>query len=676
MSVTGYSTQRIYGNLTPGNECLIHLHRFALVVGEIGVPNSITVSTGGVTTTYTSSLNYGLNGYGDVTYIFNKNNDPYYGFTGIIYVEIKQVSISTYNIFVYGTNVVLSNEYIILKVYVSCKDPSFLGEITPGIIQVTGDNLVTGIYEQLLGTIYYGDSSIAHHKQCAYKYSGYLSILWILPGETDPIAASEIRICKKNPKNLVIETYGVATPTNKISLWFNSGSLTTPVWTQLNSSTNGTVMPYAQKVIKFTESISEAKGSLKLTNCKTCPDHTTCLTCDILSKVTMRLNWVSGGWDPQTGDIIVPAPLVPPPTSPDDCRFNAATYSTLDYGVTNRGTNTIIIDESYESSQKGLWYLEYKLSCNKIYIWTGHYQNTDIFYNYLFYLDDNGTWHLLDEGSRSGFDSNPTFIGSFDFNYLLNCSSSISMSNVCCNYITIDPTLIDDRCKDTAASKLQLIKGSNILYTADIDSLNSETGVIKISNIETVNENYQDNETYVTDFTIQTIQQNMRTSGETTILYPYCGNTPGTGEYLFGKYTLNHVYITFKFDLKIEQSGATRDDPLSQNWRPDGNWQPFPLTWGLNWMGLFLQNSGIYSGRTNTVVGIDYSGGPYTAEAGFGVQQGMVLEASTWLSYIIGTFIRTTLHVYNIQVKNCRGDVQPLTFQCYPYTSGSIKFIE
>jgi len=517
--------------------------------------------------------------------------------------------------------------------------------------------------------IYGDDTTYIKTKTCGYTYDGQLSLLYISDDYSYIPIIFEIKKCVSGKNYIFIETYGESTIFNDVSLWFNT---TGDVWQKLNSCSNLSTLPYIKSTFKFTETKGTGLTSI-LDCCKKCTDCG-CLSCDILSRVTMRLNWVSGGWDPQTGDIIVPAPLVPPPETPDDCYYNSATYTLLSYGVTNHGTNTIIIDESYESSQKGLWYFEYKIDCNTIYIWTGHYQNSDTFYNYLFYLDDDNVWHLIDEGCRSGFDSNPTFIGSFDFNYLLNCSSSISMSNVCCNYITIDPTLIDDRCKDTA-SKLELIKGSNILYTADIDSLNLENGIIKISNIETVNENYQDNETYVTDFTIQTIQQNKRASGETTILYPYCGNTPGTGEYLFGKYTLNHIYITFKFDLKVEQSNATRDDPLSDNWKPDGNWQPFPLSWGLNWLGLFLQNTGIYSDRTNIISNVEYSGGPYTAEAGFGVQQGMVLEASTWLSYIVGTFIRTTLHVYDIQIKNCRGDVQPLVFQCYPYTSGNIKFI-
>ena len=42
MSVTGYSTQRIYGSLSLGESCLVNLHRFALAIGTLptdyGIP--------------------------------------------------------------------------------------------------------------------------------------------------------------------------------------------------------------------------------------------------------------------------------------------------------------------------------------------------------------------------------------------------------------------------------------------------------------------------------------------------------------------------------------------------------------------------------------------------------------------------------------------------------------
>ena len=62
-------------------------------------------------------------------------------------------------------------------------------------------------------TVTYADTT--PYRQCGYKYDGYLTLFLSISGSTvyaasgsTVYAAVEVRICKNDPKRIVIETYG------------------------------------------------------------------------------------------------------------------------------------------------------------------------------------------------------------------------------------------------------------------------------------------------------------------------------------------------------------------------------------------------------------------------------------------------------------------------------------
>ena len=93
-------------------------------------------------------------------------------------------------------------------------------------------------------TIVYADTT--PYRQCGYKYAGYLTLFLSISGSS-VYAAVEVRICKNDPKRIVIETYGevAKTVTGGMALWFNKGTDASPDWVQLNSTTSGVIIPYA-----------------------------------------------------------------------------------------------------------------------------------------------------------------------------------------------------------------------------------------------------------------------------------------------------------------------------------------------------------------------------------------------------------------------------------------------
>jgi len=155
-------------------------------------------------------------------------------------------------------------------------------------------------------TVTYGDA--VPMTQNGYKYSGYIT-LFMYQELGDVYAAIEVRVCKRDKKTILIETYGeVALPDHDIGLWFNknnikyfnsqydfpqSGSETVTYidlstntsytwngssytkgdgWIQLNSEIIGNTLSYNEQLIsKFEEKGN--KSSLSLINCcKYCPD--------------------------------------------------------------------------------------------------------------------------------------------------------------------------------------------------------------------------------------------------------------------------------------------------------------------------------------------------------------------------------------------------------------------
>ena len=144
--------------------------------------------------------------------------------------------------------------------------------------------------------------------QTGYKYSGYIT-LFMYQDTGDVYAAIEVRVCKRDKKTILIDTYGeIALPNYDIILWFDKnntkyfasqydfpqfGSETTTYidlstnnsyvwhgagytegdgWVELGSETVGNILSHnTQTITKFEEKGS--KNSLSLINCcKYCPD--------------------------------------------------------------------------------------------------------------------------------------------------------------------------------------------------------------------------------------------------------------------------------------------------------------------------------------------------------------------------------------------------------------------
>lgn len=180
-------------------------------------------------------------------------------------------------------------------------------------------------------TVTYADTT--PYKQCGYKYSGYLTLFLSISGSS-VYAAVEVRICKNDPKRIVIETYGevAKTVTGGMSLWFNKGTdkhfptrddfpetgssnvnyindatgkyyiwnetlyEEGSCWVKLNSTSSGVIMPYATTSYTFKE--SKRNGSTTIDCCKKCPSCG-CKTCNITG---LSLSYISPA-------VVEPTPL-------------------------------------------------------------------------------------------------------------------------------------------------------------------------------------------------------------------------------------------------------------------------------------------------------------------------------------------------------------------------------
>lgn len=180
-------------------------------------------------------------------------------------------------------------------------------------------------------TVTYADTT--PYKQCGYKYAGYLTLFLSISGSS-VYAAVEVRICKNDPKRIVIETYGevAKTVTGGMSLWFNKGTdkhfptrddfpetgssnvnyindatgkyyiwnetlyEEGSCWVKLNSTTSGVKMPYATTSYTFKE--SKRNGSTTIDCCKKCPSCG-CKACNITG---LSLSYISPA-------VVEPTPL-------------------------------------------------------------------------------------------------------------------------------------------------------------------------------------------------------------------------------------------------------------------------------------------------------------------------------------------------------------------------------
>ncbi len=171
-------------------------------------------------------------------------------------------------------------------------------------------------------TVTYADTT--PYKQCGYKYAGYLTLFLSISGSS-VYAAVEVRICKNDPKRIVLETYGevAKTVTGGMALWFNKGTdkhfptrddfpetgLSNinyiddatgkyyiwnetvyeegSCWVKLNSTASGVIMPYATTSYTFKE--SKRNGATTIDCCKKCPSCG-CKTCNVLDRFYITVN--------------------------------------------------------------------------------------------------------------------------------------------------------------------------------------------------------------------------------------------------------------------------------------------------------------------------------------------------------------------------------------------------
>lgn len=232
-------------------------------------------------------------------------------------------------------------------------------------------------------TVTYGDTT--PYKQCGYKYAGYLTLFLSISG-TSVYAAVEVRICKNDPKRIVIETYGevAKTVTGGMSLWFNKGTDVSPDWVKLNSTTSGVIMPYATTSYTFTE--SKRNGATTIDCCKKCPSCG-CKNCNIASRFKVISHGINLGKTTlyRCCDYIIVS----------QSESTLTPTSTLVYGLKNLGTNTLIFSPGIDNGIK----IEYTLTCNTIQLWiyitdnvSNPYDLTNNIYYEVLFLDDSNTW--------------------------------------------------------------------------------------------------------------------------------------------------------------------------------------------------------------------------------------------------------------------------------------------
>lgn len=243
-------------------------------------------------------------------------------------------------------------------------------------------------------TVTYADTT--PYKQCGYKYSGYITLFLSISG-TSVYAAVEVRICKNDPKRIVIETYGEVAKTviGGMSLWFNKGSETSPDWVKLNSTTSGVIMPYATTSYTFKE--SKRNGSTTIDCCKTCPECK-CKTCSSTFyvkyyylggsqtrvNVSSTLNYGLNHYSDYTQLFSIASPSNGSILS--SCPYSITTnkkqlYCDVYYVDPELGEDVIIASYNWiNASSTYDIYIEYKYTYSSIKIWT--YLDDDILEEY------------------------------------------------------------------------------------------------------------------------------------------------------------------------------------------------------------------------------------------------------------------------------------------------------
>jgi hypothetical protein len=284
-------------------------------------------------------------------------------------------------------------------------------------------------------TVYYGnDETYTRIKNCGNLYKGYLSILFSLVNNFDnPIAVAEIRKCATGRSYIFIESYGIATTTTPISLWFNQGTINIPDWIKLNS-TPSDVMSYSESSFKFSE--KKTGEVIEISGCRKC-DGNSCLSCAVLFRFFGFTTYGFNTYDYNTR------------VDPDrgTCPHVGIGYHKINYGYRGYGTNSILLDSNGEYSETGrCWDLivEYTLECDKIKIW---YYTEGLIRQ----LDEHGLTFYKNIDDTIGttllyyvYGDVPVTYTELPFDYLESCATnSISISG--CTTLTIPyPTTPDE----------------------------------------------------------------------------------------------------------------------------------------------------------------------------------------------------------------------------------------
>lgn len=284
------------------------------------------------------------------------------------------------------------------------------------------------------GTTYYSNNY--PFIQCGRLYQGYITLLFILASDT-AVAAIELRICKDDPTRLVIETYGEIAPTTPISVWFNSGSIESPSWNLLNSTTTGVILPYNQKAYTFTE--TSVEGIITIDCCIQCLGCG-CITCT--SNTAPTGVWKDTMTDP-------PSTMTKAFVAPVLYKYGVRSYGRFTY----YGTMTNVQSGSTLTSKIEYW-VEFKYSCEKIEFWAyakftclgspaaGSSNLT------LTFTRDGQTATILNVNSPNTpyavYDTEITY-SSVIFNYLKNCVGS-KTCKICGNKTTTITTSINNPC--------------------------------------------------------------------------------------------------------------------------------------------------------------------------------------------------------------------------------------
>lgn len=372
------------------------------------------------------------------------------------------------------------------------------GTLTGGcIIDLHRFALVSGSTTQSpteASTVTYADTT--PYKQCGYKYSGYITLFLSISGSS-VYAAVEVRICKNDPKRIVIETYGevAKTVTGGMALWFNKGTDAEPDWVKLNSTTSGVIMPYATTSYTFRE--TKRNGATTIDCCKKCP-ACGCLTC---GSILERLYVFWAYYNPSIGTSIeyLLVDDIDPSTWTawkihliDPSLYDA--YVTLKTEFSNDGT------VNFDFSQYTRYFsFEYKLSCENITFGNFKTSNWDDKRDYIppydwyygiYYVDDDGKYKLLAKKPLSRYVNNLlVYYSELPFDYLKNCTNSMEF-DICKNVATnIDYALTNSnsKCLIDREFILKNTQGDNYemsgWYKATIESVDVSNNSMVFKNI-------------------------------------------------------------------------------------------------------------------------------------------------------------------------------------------------